>query len=59
MCMHVCVCHCVCFDCVFIVCFVGEMSCGTHDRGVGKATVLIRWPSFYVCVYKMTRSGGK
>lgn len=37
--MQVCVCQRVCCDCVFIVCFGREMSCGTFDSRVGIASV--------------------
>lgn len=47
----------VCVLCV--VCFGKEMSCGNYDSRVGIVSVWISWPSFYVCVYKMSKSSSK
>ncbi len=37
--MQVFVCQCVCYDCVFIVCFGREISPGTYDSRVGIVSV--------------------
>lgn len=41
LCKHagLCMSVCVCCDCVFIVCFGTEMSCGTHNSRVGIASI--------------------
>lgn len=51
MCMFVCV-------SVFIVCHWRNVQWYTRQKG-GKATAEISWPSFYVCVYKVSDISGK